>query len=293
MKDGEIWSDTSKERFGQEGNMKYQHETIAVHYEVVGKGKPVVMLHGLGCDMELMRACMEPIFLNRSGYQRIYIDLPGMGGSEAVRSYASADRILEVLDGFIEHLVPGKFLLMGESYGGYLARGILSNNVDKVDGLMLLCPVIVPGRERRVLPPKNAEFHDKAFLDTLDAAEREMFCDYAVLADEHIYRRYKKEVAIELSEEKEAFIYQLKDHYAFSFDVDEEIRKKHFERPALVVCGRQDICVGYDDAMKLVKDYPRGTFALVDVAGHNLQLEQPALLEALVENWLLRVEKYI
>ncbi|MCI8639030.1 MAG: alpha/beta hydrolase [Coprococcus sp.] len=273
--------------------MKYQYEDIAIHYEVIGEGRPVVMLHGLGCDMELMRACMEPVFSKRPGYQRIYVDLPGMGRSGTVLSYASADRILEVLTGFIDQVVPGKFLIMGESYGGYLARGILSNDIEKVDGLMLLCPVIVPGREGRVLPPKNAEFHDRQFLDTLDTTEREQFCDYAVLADEDIYRRYKTEVAVELSQESEAFIYQLKDHYRFSFDVDEKIRTGRFERPALFVCGRQDICVGYEDALKLVKDYPRGTFALVDVAGHNLQLEQPKLLEALVENWLLRVEKYI
>jgi len=39
---------------------------------------PVVIFHGLGCDSTMMKGCLEPVFTCKSGYKRIYIDLPGM-----------------------------------------------------------------------------------------------------------------------------------------------------------------------------------------------------------------------
>ena len=62
---------------------------IQVHYEVRGEGKPVIMLHGCGCDYRLMSGCMEPVFQGHQGYQRIYIDLPGMGETNAPLSAGS------------------------------------------------------------------------------------------------------------------------------------------------------------------------------------------------------------
>ncbi|MFF1355998.1 alpha/beta fold hydrolase [Streptomyces sp. NPDC058297] len=40
----------------------------------------------------------------------------------------------------------------------------------------------------------------------------------------------------------------------------------------------------------LLPAYPRASFAVLDLAGHNLQIEQPALFAALVVRWLDRVE---
>lgn len=64
-----------------------------------------------------------------------------------------------------------------------------------------------------------------------------------------------------------------------------------FPRPSLIVTGRQDDMVGYVDQWALLPHYPRATFAVLDVAGHNLQFERPALFEALVGDWLDRVSE--
>jgi pimeloyl-ACP methyl ester carboxylesterase len=56
-----------------------------------------------------------------------------------------------------------------------------------------------------------------------------------------------------------------------------------------VLPGRQDHMVGYADQYALLDLYPRATFVTLDVAGHNAQIEQPVLFEALTEEWLDRV----
>lgn len=53
-----------------------------IYYEDIGEGKPILMIHGFSPDSRLMTGCMEPLFTNRTGYRRIYIDLPGMGNKE-------------------------------------------------------------------------------------------------------------------------------------------------------------------------------------------------------------------
>ena len=63
-----------------------------------------------------------------------------------------------------------------------------------------------------------------------------------------------------------------------------------FERPVLVLTGRQDSFVGYRAQWELMRRYPRASFAVLDRAGHNLQAEQPEVFGALVREWLARIE---
>ncbi|MEK4721342.1 alpha/beta hydrolase [Priestia sp. FSL W8-0524] len=63
--------------------MHINFEGMELHYEVVGEGIPTLMIHGFGVDMNVMKGCMEPYFSNNThSYQRIYLDLPGMGESK-------------------------------------------------------------------------------------------------------------------------------------------------------------------------------------------------------------------
>ncbi len=61
--------------------------------------------------------------------------------------------------------------------------------------------------------------------------------------------------------------------------------------PVLVVTGRQDTSVGYRQQWAIAERFPRATFAVLDVAGHNAQFEQPELFGALVREWLRRVDR--
>ena len=45
---------------------------------------------------------------------------------------------------------------------------------------------------------------------------------------------------------------------------------------------------GYEDGWKLRDHYVRGTYAVLDSAGHNAHLERPELTAALVKDWLAR-----
>ena len=53
-----------------------------IYFESYGDGMPIVALHGFPTDHRSMKGMLEPIFTERTGYKRLYLDLPGMGKSK-------------------------------------------------------------------------------------------------------------------------------------------------------------------------------------------------------------------
>lgn len=222
------------------------------------------------------------------GYKRIYIDLPGMGKSNAPDWINSSDRVVEVLIPFIEEIISTEeFLLVGESYGGYLARGILTKLFERVNGLLLVCPVVVAEPEKRILPDKQVILQDEELLNKLTSTEREAFCELAVIANEYTYKRFQEEIKPGLDIANYEFIERLQKNYSLTMD----FHRKKYEKPVLLLAGRQDISVGYQDIIEINDDYPRATLAVLDMAGHNLQIEQPELFESLVGEWIRRTNQ--
>jgi pimeloyl-ACP methyl ester carboxylesterase len=80
----------------------------SIHYEIVGSGFPILMLHSMGTDYRSMKAWLEPIFNNLQGIQRIYIDLPAHGKSLIDDNLSSSDdMLLNILD-FIDKTIPNQ-----------------------------------------------------------------------------------------------------------------------------------------------------------------------------------------
>jgi pimeloyl-ACP methyl ester carboxylesterase len=272
--------------------MQCQIKDINVYYEVYGEGRPLIAIHGFMPDHHLMVGCMEPVFKHRAGWQRFYPDLPGMGQTPGPAWLTNSDQMLDVVLEFIEQVIPGqRFTLAGESYGGYLARGIIQRQSELVDGLLLICPLIVPLHEDRVLPPHVVLERDPALWSSLAPEIQAEFDSFAVVQTQPVWERTQAEVIVGLNAADEDFLSTLQQahNYPLSFAVD--ALSAPFEKPTLILTGRQDSMVGYQDAWQIYENYPRATFAVLDRAGHNLQIEQEILFNALVKEWLDRVEE--
>ena len=269
--------------------MVFAYQGSKFYYERIGKGMPILMLHGLGADKELMKGCLEPV-LAKSHYQRIYFDLPGMGESDADFSHCSADGILQVLTAFIQENISGDFLVMGQSYGGYLARGVLSAFPEQVAGLFLLCPVVIPEREKRSLPLADSRQKkiDVPFFQSLTPEEQD-YMEHIMRINPLSYRRVLAELISGSPKANTEFIAELFQNYRFSFPLEERIGM--CQKPVSVLTGRQDKLTGYQDVWALLENYPKATFLVADMAGHGLQIDQPELFSVLVKEWLKRVEE--
>lgn len=271
--------------------MKCKLNNIEVNYEVYGEGKPILMLHGSPVDHRLMKGCMEPVFSNKSGYKRIYIDLPGMGKTKGERWITSLDAMLEVVIHFIEKIIKDEnFLLVGESFGGYLSRGVLHKIGDRVDGMLLICPAIFLDEKKRNIPAHVILKKDDKLLSQLDFEDAEKFKAIQVVQNKINWERFRDEILCSIKIADIEFLESIDANgYDFSFNVDNMDIK--FNKPCLIILGRQDSRVGYKDAWRILEKYPRATFAVLDRAGHNLQIEQAELFNNLVNEWLDRIKE--
>lgn len=259
-----------------------------LYYEVVGEGMPILMLHGWGLDHRIMLGCMELVFKDHlHKFMRIYIDLPGMGKSKASEAIKNSDDILEVILAFIDKIIPDqKFLLVGESYGGYLARALVQKKSELILGLLLICPLVYPGYRKGEVPKMTVIEKDEPFLRSLSEKERTCFEYITIVQNEKVWNRFKENIYDSLINQDNHYLNNVLDG-AFSYDIDRQ--DEIFDKPSLILVGRQDTEVGYKDQFKLLDKYPRASFAVLDKAGHNLQIEQEELFITLTTEWLERI----
>ena len=264
---------------------------VKIYYEIHGEGTPVLMIHGWGPDHRLMKGCMEPVFQTvDAAWKRIYFDLPGMRKTGGAPWITESDQMLELVLGFIDAVIPDRhFVLAGESYGGYLARGIVYKRPADVDGLLLICPVAW----HEAVKDNGAEFQvlerDAELLSSLSEEDRNSFEREGIITmrNNRVWKRFKKEVLPGLEAIDQAFLEKVGRHFALSFNVD--ALEKPYGKPALMLAGRQDSIVGYRGLWQIAEMYPRASFVLLDRAAHALQIEQDILFTETVKEWLNRV----
>jgi pimeloyl-ACP methyl ester carboxylesterase len=257
---------------------------LSVYYEIFGEGKPLLTVSGIPSDHQIISSWMEPIFASREGWQRIYFDLPGTGLTPA-GGITTIDQVLDVVCEFIDRILPGQpFTLLGLSAGGYLARGVVHRKPEFINGLCLLVPWLSE-HEDQDLPSPIVIASDPEVMRQLSAEDAQKLEGLAVVQNQRIVSWYR-DVVLAARQHGEGLPLE---KYTFSFDLNES--QVPFERPTLLLLGRQDSHVGYRDGMDIIENYPRATLAILDRAGHALGVEQEKLFRALINEWLDRVEE--
>jgi pimeloyl-ACP methyl ester carboxylesterase len=257
----------------------------SIHYKTIGEGKPFLTISGIPSDHQIIESWLEPIFEHRPGWQRIYFDLPGTGQTSG-EGITHIDQVLDIVCEFIDTLLPSKhFTLLGLSAGGYLARGVVARKPELIDGLCLLVPWL-DEHEDDELPSPTILKRDAKATSKLSAEETERLTGLAVVHDQNVVDWYQQVVMGARPRLHRSLI----QNRIFSFDL--EALSAPFEKPTLILTGRQDTHVGYKDAWNILEKYPRATFAVLDRAGHALGVEQETLFQALIHEWLDRVEEH-
>jgi len=274
--------------------MKCELKDIAIHYESFGEGIPIIMLHGWSANQRIMSSVMEPLFIQGDGWKRIYPDLPGHGRTPARDWITNQDKILDVVLEFVDSVIPRqRFVVAGGSWGAYLARGVAFHRAAWMDGLLLMIPMIVADAAKRIVPSHVCLVQDPALASNLEPDQAELFDSYAVVQSRKLADALREltPAGDEMGDQKfQAAIREDPEKYAFSFDIDAMVEP--FAAPTLIVTGRQDSIVGYRQAWDLLDNYPRGTFAVLDRAGHFLEFEQEEVFGSLAREWLDRVAEY-
>ncbi len=263
----------------------------SVHYEDKGEGFPLVFLHGFSLDHRSGLGTMEPVFEHRRGWRRLYPDMPGSGKTRLDSHAVSADEYLHTVEAFIDAVLPGqRFAIVGQSYGGYIARGLLLRRFSSVRGIALVVPCVIPDRSKRHVAPFRIMEKDDEVLAKLSSTALVEVRGSLVVINARTVARFQTEILAAVQDANTALLERMQaTAYAFSFDVDASLQPATC--PALILTGRLDATVGYEDAWPLLDKFPRATYVVLDKAGHSLELDQEPFVTQLLGDWVDRVVK--
>jgi pimeloyl-ACP methyl ester carboxylesterase len=269
-------------------------DDLRLWYEARGEGMPILFLHGWAMDHRDESLVYERFFADRPGYRRIYTDLPGMGKTAARQWIKNQDHYLDIVLRFIATVIGEQsFLLAGTSAGAYLARGVVHRMGARIEGLLLRVPLIVPEDAKRDVAKFARLVEDQSVMAKLMPEERQVHAEILVHSPRYLNaarKKHDKQVspAMTIADQKHLEpIRRDPKRYGFSFDIDAP--SERFGAPTLIVTGRQDINVGYRDAWRLLDNYPRASFAVLDRADHGFPIDQHNIFFALLDDWLDRV----
>ncbi len=101
-----------------------------VHYEVLGRGRPLVFIHGWVGSWRYWIPVMQAASIS---YRAYAIDLWGFGDTAKNPRRYSLDEQVKLLDHFMDEMGIGRVALVGHGLGAIVARLFAARNPDLVD----------------------------------------------------------------------------------------------------------------------------------------------------------------
>lgn len=140
-------------------------------YEAVGPGTlpPIAMLHGIGSAAAPFARVLSGLLPHAT--RVVAPEMPGHGFSEAPHGVLTPERLMEVMTGALDQLLPEPAIVCGNSLGGAVALHYALNRPEKVVGLVLMSPagLRLPARDLETL---RRTFLFETNLDTRRFLER-------------------------------------------------------------------------------------------------------------------------
>lgn len=257
-----------------------------------GEGLPLLAVHGWSADHRYLRADLEESFRRRPGWQRVYFDLPGHGATPAPDWLGTQAQMLAIVRDVADAAFGSRpFAVVGNSYGGYLALGLVRTVPARLLGAALLVPDLPNDRNERDAPAPVTLEEDRSLFT--DLVEDEQWIPAALVV--HEQRMLDEIRAHDMPGYRvcdRVFLERLNAAYVHTGEAADG--GVAFAQPSLVVSGLQDATVGWRAQQLLQPEFPRGTFARLDLAGHHIgRIERPALFTALMVDWLERMERAV
>lgn len=254
---------------------------MPLHLQGYGEGRPIVVLPSFTLTHEAMAAVFEPVFAASPGWRRLYVDLPGTGGSPA--GDPRSDVVLDEVVATVEATLGDQpFLAAGWSYGAYIAAGLTRRQPQRVSGLLMACSGFRVRPKDRNLAGVLSSAPEQDWLAGVPENLRGHFT--------HAIGRQTADVAQQVTSvmltngpTDEAYLTELHTHGFALSDEDEPTR---CDAPVALLAGRRDRVAGFKDLLGAAQGFSRADCLVVGNAGHYLPVECPGIFGAALLSWL-------
>jgi len=256
---------------------------ISLYYEIYGKGKPLLLIAGLGSDNSSWAGVVK-IFSKR--FQAIVFDNRGAGRSSIIRKQHTIRRMADDAVRILDYLGIERAYIIGHSMGGYIAQEMAINYPDRVDRLVLESTAPVSSKRNNIL-----------FEDIYNQLEREGYSEAWV--KRWAFWLFSVE-AFGRGKFIDTFIKQAAKYpYPMSADsfkaqaeaiakFDSRSQLSGIKAKTLIIEGEDDILIKPDEARALVKHIRGSVIKLIRGLAHCIHMENPALFTKAVVDFLER-----
>lgn len=143
-------------------------DSAIVHYEVLGKGRPVFFLHGWVGSWKYWIPTMQ---VASTSYRAYALDLWGFGETAKNPQGYSLDIQADMLRAFMDKMGIGKIALVGHGLGGLVALNFAKRWPESVDRIMTInCPLEFDAVHARMRTSAPADLVDWLSSRTPDSA---------------------------------------------------------------------------------------------------------------------------
>lgn len=236
-----------------------------INYVEFGKknGKPMVLLHGWGQNIEMMRPVGE---FFKNDYRVIIIDLPGHGNSdEPSYAYTIYDYVA-IVHKMLKKLDVENPILIGHSFGGKIS--LVYSSMYEVDKL-----IVLGSPYKKAI--KKLSLKVKVLKQLKKIPGMKIFED--VIKQNMGSTDYRNASPIMRQ--------VLVNHV--NLDVTDVL--KNIKAPTLIIWGRKDEMVPVKDAIELEEQIPNAGLVIIENATHYAYLEQLSYVIKII-NSLLKEE---
>ncbi|MDD4409239.1 MAG: alpha/beta hydrolase [Candidatus Pacebacteria bacterium] len=273
--------------------MEFQQNLIIINNRKVfyldnnASGKVLILLHGFpGNHLGLL----ELANLIGEGYRIVIPDLPACGKSDPLVKAYLAD-YENWLDTFLDSFGVEKVSIMGHSFGSRVALVYSGNHPDRVEGLILIAPVLrVEGVFDRIISAYYSlagvmpEYMKRMMLSNglgKKVGDMVIFKSKNTLRRKEIMKRDAEEVKrIDTKTSMEIF-----DEFN-NYDLVPSGKK--VKTDSLVIAGGLDEISPIGAISDLASLLPNAELEVIEEGGHLIPLEEPEKVARIIRRWLDR-----
>jgi len=247
----------------------------------VGHGMPVLLLHGptpVAADLPFIQALGEHAEIVAPSH-------PGFGGSPRAEEFDSMYDLVHLYLELLECLPHDRVVVLGLSFGGWLAAELACACSHKIAGLVLVDPVGIKigARDERDIthlfntPP--AELERRSWHDPLRRPRGPFGLGWQM----HVEEMSDGDLVLLARSWDALCLYAWRPHL-----FNPHLRRwlHRIRVPTLVVWGASDRIVSPEYGRAYSEMIPGARFELISEAGHHPELEQPEATAALIIDFL-------
>lgn len=259
--------------------MRTQTGDVTTAWFELGRGTPLVLIHGLADDHRAWRRCLPGLALR---HRLLLYDLRGHGQSSLGRPDGSLAQLGRDLASLLDALGLVRTSIAGFSLGGTVAMRFAIDHPDRVVRLLPVATSSRVGRAAAQWYASRAELAEQGSPElgaTIEADTRAMFAGAPEqFADHWLIRRQSTADARGYANACRAMA------GLNGSPLDPELGR--ISAPALVIAGdRDELCP--PRAGEIITNGIRGSrLEVVAGSGHQIPLEQPELLSGLIGDFL-------